>query len=116
MANGTAVVAGALLALVLPVASGATTPRLVPAGSGQSFRYWIDAESIRTQGPVVHYRLHGLGNTAELRNASLEAEVGVRCDLLKRVEYVTTTRIPGNVQTATAHEMQEVASGSRAAA
>lgn len=88
---------------------------LVPvAGTQSGWRFWIDADSVRSEGEILHYRLHG-ASTEDAGQSTYEAEVGVRCDLGTRVEYVSTTRWPGGVRTSTEHRLHPVAPGSHAA-
>lgn len=96
-------------------ATAAPAPRLVDAGPvGQSMQYYIDAETVRRQGEVIHYRLHGRGvDDAASRQIRSEAEVGVRCSERERVLFVSTVRWPGGVRTTTSSEMTRVLPGSR---
>ncbi len=91
-------------------------PDWVPAGQATAqMHYFIDANSVRQQGDVTHYRIFGRGHREESAKTTVEAEVGVQCSQLRRVQYVTTTRWDGGVRTGTASEMEAVAPGSRAA-
>jgi hypothetical protein len=106
--------AGAAALAVCVGASANTTNGLawVPVGRPGQLQYYVDAQTVRTQGALVHYRLYGRGIREESRQTSSEAEVGVDCAGLRRVEYVTTTRWDGGVRTATAHQLEPVAATS----
>lgn len=89
-------------------------PNWVPAGpSTAQMHYFIDSDSVRQQGDVTHYRLFGRGHREESRLTTVEAEVGVQCSQMRRVQYVTTTRWDGGVRTGTASQMEAVAADSR---
>lgn len=91
-------------------------PDWVPAGQVTAqMHYFIDASSVRQQGDVTHYRLFGRGHREESAKTTIEAEVGVQCAQLRRVQCVTTTRWDGGVRTGTAIEMEALSPGSRAA-
>lgn len=89
----------------------------VPVGGaiGQPMEFFIEAATVRRQGPMTHYRVVGR-ETRNLERATLiEAEVGVDCAQRRRVEYVTTTRWRGGVLTETGTELRPVAPDGRAA-
>lgn len=99
--------------LAAPQPHSSWLPAGPPAGMMQ---YYVDASSVRSQGDLTYYRLHGHGVPAVARDTRFEAEVGVHCRQRTRVEHITTVRWQGGVRTSTAAERLPVREGSREAA
>jgi hypothetical protein len=94
--------------------AAAPSPGWVEAGQpGLLMQYFIDADTVRRQGDLTYYRLHGRGVRPESRQTTVEAEVGVDCRQLRRVEYISTTRWQDGVRTGTSATLEPVTTGGR---
>lgn len=109
-----AAVVAAAVACAGPSALATAQPGWVDTGGpGTLMQYFIDSATVRRQGDVTYYRLHGRGSKAESRQTTVEAEVGVDCRQLRRVEYISTTRWQDGFRTGTGSAMEPVQPGSR---